>query len=77
MPLVVVSRHLAYACRVPRALFDTLASHGGRMGKNMRDSQRACIDELWERCETRSRFPPARLLLTCADQCTEPYIRSG
>ena len=40
MPLVVISRHLSHACRVPAELFDILATHGGQLGKTVRDEQR-------------------------------------
>ena len=60
VPLVVLSRHLAYACRAPRLLFDALASHGGLLGVALRDSQRACIMELWSRANAPSNDTSAR-----------------
>jgi hypothetical protein len=49
VPLVVISRHLSHACRVPAELFDILASHGGQLGKTVRDEQRESFNMLWER----------------------------
>ena len=49
VPLVVISRHLSHACRVPAELFDILATHGGQLGKTVRDEQRESFNMLWQR----------------------------
>ena len=49
VPLVIVSRHLAHACRVPSELFDVLAKHGGRLGETLRDEQRESANVLYMR----------------------------
>ena len=49
MPTVVVSRAAAYACPVPRSLYDDLASTGHAVGVRIRDAQREAIARLWRR----------------------------
>lgn len=49
VPTVVVSRAAAYACPVPRALYDDLASTGHAVGVRIRDAQREAIARLWRR----------------------------
>merc|ERR1719305_783058 len=49
VPLVVISRHLSHACRVPAELFDILAAHGGHLGATVRDEQRESFNMLWQR----------------------------
>ena len=46
---MVISRHLSHACRVPAELFDILATHGGQLGKTVRDEQRESFNMLWQR----------------------------
>ena len=66
VPLVIISRHLAHACRVPAELFDILAAHGGHLGNTVRDEQRESFNELWARANApagdraKRRALPAR-----------------
>lgn len=47
--LVVVSRHAAYAAKVPRSCYDDLAALGSAIGCRLRNAQRASIEALWAR----------------------------
>lgn len=47
--LTVVARHSARAARMPRSIYDDLAGTGSVIGKRLRDSQRAGIEQLWRR----------------------------
>lgn len=47
VPIVVLSRHLSHACRVPRELFDTLGKHGGAMGAQLVAMERDRVAKLW------------------------------
>jgi len=58
--MVVISRHIAHACSLPRTLFDTLASHGGAFGTNLRDVQCQGILQLWEYVNAPTDQPAAR-----------------
>lgn len=49
VPLIILSRHLAHACSVPRQMFDALETHGGALGKKLAQVERESIQELW-RC---------------------------
>ena len=49
MPLVIVSRHAAYKCPMPRTIYDDMARTGHPIGRRLRDSQRASIEHLWQR----------------------------
>ena len=49
VPTVVVSRAAAYACPVPRSLYDDLAATGHSVGVRIRDAQREAIARLWRR----------------------------
>jgi hypothetical protein len=49
IPLVVVSRFLAYACQVPKSIYDRMAATGSRIGKHLQWAQRNCIESLWQR----------------------------
>jgi len=61
--LTVVSRYAAYAAKMPRSVYDDLALTGSSIGWRLRNSQRASIDQLWQRaCSTelsvRKGLPP-------------------
>ena len=49
VPLTVVTRHAAYAAKMPRSVYDTLALTGSSIGVRLRNKQRASIEALWER----------------------------
>lgn len=61
--LTVVSRFAAYACKMPRSVYDDLALTGSSIGWRLRNSQRASIDQLWKRAcsddpAVRKGLPP-------------------
>jgi len=61
--LTVVARHSAYAAKMPRSVYDDLALTGSAIGLRLRNSQRAGIDELWQRASSddpnvRCGLPP-------------------
>ena len=49
VPMVILSRHVAKECCIPRNFFDVLGSHGGLVGKRICDSERNSLLNLW-RC---------------------------
>ena len=49
VPLIIVSRHAAYMCPMPRSIYDDMAATGHPIGKRLRDTQRASIEGLWKR----------------------------
>ena len=49
IPLLVVSRHAAYSCTVPRQMYDELAATGSHIGKHLQMIQRSSIERLWQR----------------------------
>ena len=63
VPLTIVTRHLANACRVPRELYNVIASSGSPIGVRLRDLLQKSICQLWRRvcCEAgdpeRSQLP--------------------
>ena len=51
--MVIVSRHAAYACPMPRSIYDDMAATGHPIGLRLRDTQRDLIESLWKRaCAT-------------------------
>lgn len=62
-PLVVVSRFAAYACQLPKKLYDRMGETGSRIGKHLQWAQRQSIETLWQRAcapegsETRHGLP--------------------
>ena len=65
VPLLILSRHFAQACRLPRALFDALTDHCGVLGKILGSEQREAMEILWARAcapaddtQTRAGLPP-------------------
>mmetsp|Transcript_1402 Transcript_1402/g.2542 ORF Transcript_1402/g.2542 Transcript_1402/m.2542 type:complete len:645 (-) Transcript_1402:205-2139(-) len=61
--LTVVSRHSAYAAKVPRTVYDDLALTGSAIGSRLCNSQKSGIDQLWQRAssddpEVRKGLPP-------------------
>jgi len=61
--LTVVSRHSAYAAKVPRTVYDDLALTGSAIGIRLCNSQKSGIDQLWQRAssddpEVRKGLPP-------------------
>ena len=49
VPLIVVSRHAAYKCPMPRSIYDDMAKTNHPIGKRLRDSQQGSIEHLWSR----------------------------
>lgn len=49
VPLVILSRHVAKECCIPRNFFDVLESHGGLVGQMICRSERDSLLNLW-RC---------------------------
>ena len=49
VPLIIVSRHAAYKCPMPRSIYDDMAATDHPIGKRLRDTQRASIEGLWKR----------------------------
>ena len=61
MPLVIVSRHAAYAAKMPRDVYDELALSGSAIGWRLRNAQRDSIEALWKRASAPpDTVPPAR-----------------
>lgn len=57
--LVVVTRHLAYACRMPKTLFDSLAETGHPLGLHMQSTQRESVQKFWRQaCEASKDADP-------------------
>jgi len=61
--LTVVSRHSAYAAKMPRSVYDDLAQTGSAIGVRLRNSLCAGIDQLWQRASSpdpsvRKGLPP-------------------
>ena len=49
IPMIIVSRFAAYACQLPRNLYDTMASSGADIGEHLKDVQRTSIESLWRK----------------------------
>ncbi|KAL7547928.1 hypothetical protein ACHAWF_011192 [Thalassiosira exigua] len=49
VPMVILSRHVAKECCIPRNFFDVLGSHGGDVGKRIYENERTSLLNLW-RC---------------------------
>lgn len=49
IPLVILTRHAAGACQVPRQFYDDLAATGHPVGVKLRQSQQGSIEALWKR----------------------------
>lgn len=45
--MVILSRHAAKECCIPRNFFDVLESHGGEVGKMVYNSERDSLVNLW------------------------------
>ena len=65
VPLVVLSRHVAVSSRVPRQLFDVLADHGGTVGRDIMENQRACLSGLWDHVQLPGGSPMRKLPGRC------------
>lgn len=48
VPMVILSRHVAKECCIPRNFFDVLGSHGGEVGKRIYTSERNSLLNLWK-----------------------------
>lgn len=63
IPMVILTRAAAYACKVPRSFYDELADTGHPVGIKLRDSQQGSIESLWQRAclpagdEGRAKLP--------------------
>ena len=63
IPLVILTRAAAYACKVPRSFYDELAATGHPVGIKLRDSQQGSIEALWQKVnlpvghEGRAKMP--------------------
>jgi len=59
VPMVILSRHVAKECCIPRNFFDVLGSHGGEVGKRIYNNERDSILNLWK-CSCAPPGSPAR-----------------
>lgn len=63
IPMVILTRAAAYACKVPRSFYDELAATGHPVGIKLRDSQQGSIEALWQKVclpvghEGRAKMP--------------------
>ena len=48
VPMVILSRHVAKECCIPRHFFDVLGSHGGEVGERIYESERNSLLNLWK-----------------------------
>ncbi|KAH8062161.1 hypothetical protein JL720_13269 [Aureococcus anophagefferens] len=55
VPMVVVTREAAYACPVPRRVYDDIAATGSPIGVRLQAAQRTSITALWRRTPRRRR----------------------
>ena len=60
VPLVILSRHIVKACRLPKALFDVLELHGGPVGGMIASRQKASMVDLWHRARAEVGDPARR-----------------
>ncbi|KAH8070653.1 hypothetical protein JL721_5056 [Aureococcus anophagefferens] len=60
VPMTVISRHLALACRLPRSVYDALGARGGPVGASVCDAQRPI-----EHLRTRARDVTELRLFLC------------
>ena len=65
VPLVVVSRHAAYKCPMPRTIYDDMARTGHPIGRRLRDSQRTSIEHLWKRAASPEGVDRLGLPMRC------------
>lgn len=65
IPLIIVSRTVAYACPVPRQIYDDLAQSGSPIGWRLRNAQRASIESLWKRAASSDPATRMGLPLRC------------
>ena len=69
VPMTIVSRHLAAACNVPRALYDTLYDTGSPIGIYLQQSLRKSICQLFRRVSCAFDDPGrCRLPMRCDGQ---------
>jgi len=59
VPMVILSRHVAKECCIPRNFFDVLGSHGGEVGRRIYNSERKSLLNLW-RCSCAPSGSTAR-----------------
>ena len=77
VPMVVVSRSAAYACPVPRTLYDELAATGHPVGVRVRDAQREAIARLWRRAHATTPAGRAHLPERCDPRATRFVTDAG
>ena len=61
VPLVILSRHAAYKCPMPRSIYDDMAGTGHPIGKRLQATQRASIEALWRRAASPADDAAARM----------------
>ena len=72
IPMIIMSRHAAYVCPMPRSIYDDMAQTGHPVGKRLRETQRDSIEGLWKRaCAPEG---PDRLGLPA--RCDRQWFRS-
>ena len=67
LPLIIVTRHCAYGCPIPRAAFVTTADTGHCVATNILKTQENGIDELWRKVKCPLGHPGREKL---PDRCT-------
>ena len=52
VPMIIVSRFAAYACQLPRTLYDRMAGSGADIGQHLKGVQCASIETLWRKANS-------------------------
>jgi hypothetical protein len=73
VPMTVISRHLALACRLPRSVYDALGARGGPVGASVCDAQRDSIEHLWRQVHLPAGHRDRQRKL--ADRCDATWFR--
>mmetsp|Transcript_154871 Transcript_154871/g.288799 ORF Transcript_154871/g.288799 Transcript_154871/m.288799 type:complete len:875 (-) Transcript_154871:69-2693(-) len=77
IPLIIVSRTVAYACPVPRQIYDDLAQSGSPIGWRLRNAQRSSIESLWKRASSNDPAQRMGLPMRCDKEWFKNTFCSG
>jgi hypothetical protein len=68
IPMTILTREAAYACPVPRSIYERLAATGHPVGIKLLNSQRYLIEDLWRRANLPGDDPARKKLPARCDK---------
>jgi len=68
VPLTIITKKLAYQCRLPKAAFDAMSEHGGALGRQITHEAHTLVAWMHEQVKLPSESPKRELPAKCNER---------